>query len=300
MHAALASERGEGPGPRHSGPKNFSAFGSNIVWDLPQASPRLWKRLQKENPALTGLLPKLTKNIPHQVVPTVGNFDPYVRPHRHWRAFYHKVDEALPDSGWLAFKGTEPAARDLSPLVEAMLQFRTVFRWSIAQPNAPATADAALLPLLERYALLEHKVPTATLLREALDEARLGLTLQEASIERYGTLAHLPLPLLVHRFPEEIGQRLKHVLEPHLSPAAVQAVHQEIEHGLGVLVYWYPNLPHRIAYVEVPPVGLDMLLQKRLGALAALADPQSAVEGWISGLAKMLCLALWPRIPCAP
>lgn len=148
--------------------------------------------------------------------------------------------------------------------------------------------QSARLSVLERFLFLENKFPGAVRLQEALDEAHLAADFQLAHWQRFGQLARVPLPLVVHQIPSEREQILVELLRrrlPERHHGRIQALLP-----LGVLVYWYPTLPERVSHLRLPE-------GPRLELLSQLLDPRRLVESWVELLTRSLLLG-W--VPCDP
>lgn len=134
-------------------------------------------------------------------------------------------------------------------------------------------------------------------LGEALAQAQRSCLFQAAHLRQHGQLARVPLPLLVHRIhPSQTGQIVSQIcsrVEADQHPR-VRALATD---GLGVLIYWYPALPLRVAHLDVPPTSPQVSLQQRLSALGHGHPPAQVVERWIQLLARMLCLGYVPADP---
>ena len=233
---------------------------ANPVWELAGA---LSQKIPAEIPNLN------TYPVQEEVLP--GQWSPYHRPKGHWRCLYQWESWGCP-----AFKGGESHSPHFDGMLDIMERNQMTFRYGLDdQPQA------VRLSVLERFLFVENKFPGALRLQEALDEAQLATEFQESHLERYGELARVPLPLVVHRLPDSLGLELAEKLCRRLPSRHHSRVHALLP--LGVLVYWYPTLPERVSHLrEQRP-----------------ADPRPAVEAWIELLTRSLLLGWVPCDPCS-
>lgn len=246
----------------------------------------------RQTPALTGLLQDLTAHFPYQEQPLPGEWGPYCRPRQHWRAFYYKMDE-----GALAFKGGEAHSHDFSGMLDVMVRQSATLSYSLARPGAVHRHNLALLSVLERFLFVENKFPGVVLLSEALAEAERAREFQRAYFGRHGRLARVPLPLLVHRIEESRTQSLVDQVCARVSAESQPRVRALGQGGLGLLIYWYPQIPLRVGHLDLPGLSADFSLRARLAALSHGRSPQEVVESWVGLLAEMLGLGY---VPCDP
>ena len=233
---------------------------ANPVWEPPAG-------LSTKIPAQ---LPNLnTYPVQDEVLP--GEWPPYFRPRGHWRCLYQ-----WESWGCLAFKGGESHSPHFDGMLDIMERNQMIFRYGFdEQPQS------VRLSILERFLILENKFPGALRLQEALDEAQLAAEFQQAHLERYGELARVPLPLVVHELPSDLGLSLAEKLCSRLPCRQHGRVHSLLP--LGVLVYWYPTLPERVSHQHGQRPG----------------DPRPAVEAWLELLTRCLLLGWVPCDPCS-
>lgn len=203
-----------------------------------------------------------------------GEWPPYYRPRGHWRALYR-----WESWGCLAVKGGEAHSSSFEAMLDAMQSQSMTFQYGFGE-----TPQSVQMSVLDRFLFLENKFPGAVRLREALDEAELSAQFQIAHLKRYGELARVPLPLVVHRLDNHLGEELASRVCRRIPER-----HHERVRGLlplGVLVYWYPTLPERVSHVRVP-----------FEALSKLLDPEAVIGSWIQLVRRCLELG-WT--PCDP
>jgi hypothetical protein len=169
---------------------------------------------------------------------------------------------------------------------------------------------------LERWPLIERKVPGAMTLPEALAEASIALAIQRDYLQRYGEFARIPLPLLVLRWPDSVSYRVLLELQPLLSSRAMEVVEQTIARGLAVFIYYYPGLPIRLMSLggaqgrrtpilvadtevvqNIPSVGFGWTYARRADQMSGLIDVRGLIERWTDLFVKMLALGYLPKDP---
>lgn len=263
---------------------------SEPIWELARLEPELHAHVCSLVPALGGLLGDLAGHFPYQEQPLPGEWGPYCRPRQHWRAFYYEIGEG---QGCLAFKGTEAHSQDFEEMLDVMVQQSFSFSYSLARPGARHRHNQALMSVLERFLFVENKFPGMVLLSEALSEAERARQFQREYFARYGRLARVPLPLLVHRVGEDLEGRLVDQVCGRL--AAEDRPRLRGLGPLGLWIYWYPQRPLRVAHLELPISSP----RERLTALGHGIGPRAVVNGWVELLAGMLCLGYLPADPLA-
>jgi len=248
-----------------------------IVWDLTVDYPKLLGVLDEIHPWLRAAVRELRERLP--VPPSTEAFvvGPYHRPPGSARSFYRaEDDDAGPDSGpVIAVKGMEPLSQN----------FRSGLQDLDRACYSPFT-------IAEHFVFEERKVPGCLTLAEATAEARRAAELQSAHLAAYGTLARVPLPLLVFRHSDDTKQDVADLLGELLSDAARAAVAAQMTSGLGVYVYVYPATPLRVTHLDYLFRGQSF--QKRSLALLTVCDPDAMARRWVSAVVRMLYLGYLP------
>lgn len=239
----------------------------------------MWEPPPELSHKIIGQLPNLnTYPVQEEVLP--GQWPPYHRPKGHWRCLYR-----WESWGCLATKGGESHSPHFDAMLDIMQRQSMTFRYGFdEQPQS------VRLSVLERFLILENKFPGSLRLQEALDEARLAADFQLAHLKRFGELARVPLPLMVHQIPNELALELAEKLCHRLPERHHARVHSLLP--LGVLVYWYPTLPERVSHLRLPE-------GPRLELLGQVLDPRQVVEAWIELLTRCLLLGWVPCDPCS-
>lgn len=242
--------------------------------------------LQAAAAAVTPWLSNFTEDLRHRIpLPrTVQPYaeSPYFRPPGSYRCVYY-CPSAFEPAGQetsplpvVAMKGLEPAVADF----EALLQ--DLQRACYSPHN-----------IAEHLVFEEHKIPGCVGLREAQREAERAAAIQQAHYRMYGSLARLPLPLLVYRHSQEVESTAVDALRRHLSPAAFERVTPQLADGVGAYLYYYPTVPSRARDMELLLDGRDF--RTRFLALATqICDPDDVIREWVRGFVRMLYLGFLP------
>jgi len=222
---------------------------------------------------------------------------PYLRPSGHRRAFY--VRDGAGAGGVLAVKGTEPLAANFGDFLDEIAAARVGVEVRLGSPAVDRTLSRAELGGLDKFPILEGKVPGAVTVREALGEAHAALAIQRAHVARHGAPARLPLPVLVGRWPAEVTGRVEAELKARMTGRGLDLALAALSGGLGVYVYRYPTVPIRLAHLAVPDARRGADVAGRLAAIARHVDPRAIVDGWLGLTARMLALGFVPKDPRA-
>lgn len=258
------------------------------AWDLLLDAPELATRIE---PRFAELVTSLREGIP--VMRDVGVVDhaPYVRPPGHRRSFYRTLS-----SGVLAIKGSEPLSMNLDAFLAELADGRVHVECRLGSPARDGTLARAFLSGLDKFPILEGKVPACVTLAEALADARAAAAVQHAYLERYGELARLPLPLFVGRWGDDVTATISRALRPRLRGRALEVVDGCLARGLGVYAYYYPSLPLRLAHLAIPDADSRDTFAARLAALGRL-EPRVLFGRWITLVARLLALGFVPKDP---
>jgi hypothetical protein len=230
--------------------------------------------------------PEFSKLIPgldmRAGLPSAASITPFddaeaVRPYRHLRAFYLKRAD-----GVVAVKGSEIMAADVDVHLGALADYRIEF------PGR----GRSLFSALEHFPLNEQKIPLALSLDEAMEDVRSAAAVQKVHLARFGTRAHVPLPLYAVRWPDSVAEAHLGRLNKLLSARARRTVERVAADGLGAVVYHYPCAPLRVAHL--PELVRDRAEAGWLARLSAICDPTAALDGWLDLLARLLVLGFLP------
>lgn len=281
-----------------------------VAFRLEERAPEVAAQLIKQHPLLAAQLARLNEGYP--VPPTCKPFvvraeqDGWVRPGSHSRAFYYSTDPIVdleqdpnlhPNAqgrGALAFKGFEPHAADIWPAMQNVAQIITRYQ-----------------RVADHFALFERKVLLGVSLKEASGECERALELQRAHLAVYGELAHLPVPIAVLRWDDDLSQKHGNRLRKLVSERAFECVESVLEDGLGAYVYSYPVVPVRVAhFVEASALKHGCALSPRahltdarfppqprlarFDLIRAACDPFAVIDGWLKTFVRLFCLGYMP------
>jgi hypothetical protein len=250
------------------------------VWDLTREAPHLAQALRERGVEAGGHIRAFSDGIP--LPPGIAPFEEgdRVRPYRHLRAYYQRLDH-----GVLAIKGTEPFAADLAENLDGMAAYRVTY----------PSRGRSLFSALEHFPIVEHKTPLAVPLSEALADAERAVAWQRTHLHYFGTLAHGPVPLLVARWPGEVVDAYAQTVLPMVSARARAIVETTLNGGLGCLVYHYPTVPLRAAHLDETLAGPPADYRSRRESLTKHGiDPEKTIDGWMEQAARMLAAGFLP------
>ena len=219
---------------------------------------------------------------------------PYLRPPGHRRAFYVRGGD-----GVLAVKGTEPLATNFGDFLDELGAARVLVECRLGSPAIDRTLSRAELSGLDKFPILEGKVPGVVTLREALGEARAALAVQRAHVARHGRPARLPVPVFVGRWPEPVAARVATELAARMDGRGLDLALAALAGGLAVYAYRYPAVPLRLAHLSVPDARRGTDVAGRLAAIAGHVDPRAVLDGWLGLTARLLALGFVAKDPRA-
>jgi hypothetical protein len=221
---------------------------------------------------------------------------PYLRPPGHRRAFYLR-DPGGP--GVLAIKGSEPLATNFGDFLDEVGAARVGIEVRLGSPAIDRTLSRAELSGLDKFPILEGKVPGAVTVREALAEARAALAIQRTHVARHGVPARLSLPVFLGRWPAAVAERVAAELGARMAGRGLELAVAALAGGLAVYVYRYPSVPVRLAHLAVPDARRGADVAGRLAAIARHVEPRAALDGWLGLTARMLALGFVAKDPRA-
>lgn len=275
----------------------------DVRWRLDRDAPALFQAVKERLPGVAELGLELCDELPVQVDWHFGDDGPVTRPDRHVRAFYLDLPKLSPElKGSIAIKGSEVWAANFETLVERLRLTWSIFTWSLGGPERHILEDVCMMDQLERFPVAEGKPPNVHPLSDALEEADVSSAYQLAHLERYGEFAHVPLPLLACKWPDELRDRVYAQLEPWLSRKTKQIVENQLQGGMGTFVYWYPTVPIRVMHLQIPDASTaanGMPFDDRVRQLEQHANLQVAVDGWLRTATRMLALGWLPTDPAS-
>jgi hypothetical protein len=252
----------------------------NFDWELKEDYPALWERITFEFPQVIHFY----ENISDQTFndSKLDSFDDgkKVRPFRHLRAFYERLEAG----GVIAIKGTEILN---SKVLDKLYALKNV------QVDYPSRGRS-LFSVIEHFPIVEQKIPMAVTLSECKEDVSAAMKLQSAHVSFFDAFAHAPIPLAIIKWSEKVTNQFINELLPMLSPRAADIVKMVAKDGLATMLYYYPNVPYRVAHVNVEFNLNQISYQERLVKLNKLFKPSNMVDKWIDNTARMLVLKLMP------
>jgi hypothetical protein len=289
-------------------------------WDLRNLDTELAEKLFEREPGLKLVCQALGSRLPYLRTHRPVTIGPFIRPIGHGRSFYVDIESLIgldprgPAMGYLAVKGSEVASDDYAVWMTSLRQRRQF--WGFNGGNEFTTFRSSMdttLNNLERWPLVERKVPGAVTLSEAMVEASIALEFQTKYMRRYGDFARVPLPLFVYRWPESVTERAWFHLRPLLTSRAAEIVEQTLARSLAVYVYYYPALPIRLMSLEgfqpsqtlkrdvvseaddrAGPTDHHATSARRVSRLMSTGD---LIERWSELFVRMLALGYLPKDP---
>lgn len=267
-----------------SNPEGSAGSGSarlQAVFDAEADSPELLAHAVLKVPQLLDVMASLREALPLVSHSGVGPSGRFYRLPNHYRsvsfmlpASEDEVNSANP--GVIVFKGTEPLLPDFSEYYDWMLGAR--FR-------------SSSLPLGLHFPLDMKLPPAAMWIEECLAEQAISSKIQRQYLHRYGQLARLPLPLFVFKLTPEQLRGYEECISSRISADAMWKIRNKLADGLGVEVYYYPELPVRVADLFVGNV------RDVFKPLLASESVETTCESWVLLFARLLCLGYMPFAP---
>ncbi|GGH14301.1 hypothetical protein [Mucilaginibacter phyllosphaerae] len=260
--------------------KNESELRPQVIWELNKNKPGLMDELQAVLPGIKQHYQRVMESIGEEV-----GLDPFkakssVRPIRHLRAWYDRLD----GSGVIAVKGTEIIHQHIPKKLNMLKQLRVDY----------PSRGRSLFSVLEHFPIVEQKIPMAVTVEECMQDMENALAFQSEHIRLFKKLAHCPLPLAIFKWTETQQAAFMNILLPLLSGRSSQIVQYASSKGLGGMLYYYPQLPIRVAHIDLEWQLPDNDYQGRLKKIKDNCDPASAVNTWVDNLARMLVCKMMP------
>lgn len=251
---------------------------SHIVFDLRSMCSEVARQLVSREPGLSSILQVLTCQMPLPDRSTVDAEQCFYRLANHNRSLCLALNpsENVFSSPCLVFKGLEPLLADFEHMVD----------WMALSPFRSSSRVMA-----DHFPLAEGKIPGCVSLAEAAHEAHLAANIQVAHYEIYGEFAHLPLPLLIHRFSDDYNDRCLRILKRKLASVAFERIELLLKAGLAIYVYYYPVAP-----IRADTYG-NTNKPKVLEYLAKYCSPEMTTRRWIRLLVRLIYLGYLPATP---
>lgn len=251
------------------------------VFDAEADTPELFDQLLQSVPQLRDAMASLREAlplVPHSGVGPIGRF--YRLPN-HFRSVSFMLApspsaESDANPGVIVFKGTEPLLPDFPEYYDWMLRAR--FR-------------SSALPLGLHFPLDMKLPPAAMWIEECRAEQAVSSKVQLQYLRRYRQLARLPLPLFVFKMTPHQLACYEDCISSRISSEAMWKIRNKLADGLGVEVYYYPELPVRVADLFVGNV------REVFRPCLAADNVEATCESWVLLLARLLCLGYMPFVP---
>lgn len=250
------------------------------VWQLKNENPLIWNRFLEEHPEVALLCDTFGKEIPEALSLDPFDTGDYVRPLRHLRAFYKRLNH----SGVVAFKGTEILNDTVMDKVQMLDQ---------VQVDYPSKGRS-LFTVLEHFPIVEQKIPMVVTYNECMEDVDSAMLLQKRHWDFFETFAQAPIPLLVIKWNAKITASYINQLLPMLSARAGEIVTLVAQKGLACIIYYYPELPIRVAHMDLEFKLKKESYPQRLEQLKQQLNPKTVIDLWIDNTAKMLSMGLMP------
>lgn len=232
-------------------------------------------------PWLPSAVASLRAGFPYSPVRASWESDHFFKLPRHLRALYCRPPNGIDGAGVLAIKGTEPLSGDIED-------------WLAALAHGRCTVTSTQETISEHFCLYEHKIPGALTLREAVHEAQVAFEVQQRHISAYGGIAAHPLPLFIYTIARPLVDRFAISLRKHLSTRAWLRVASQIDEGLAVYVYYYPNLPVRVSHFDGSLDGRANFTERERALAKTWPPLQFALPLWVRTFSRLLALGYLP------
>jgi hypothetical protein len=199
-----------------------------------------------------------------------------LRPPGHNRTFYVPLE----GGGYIGIKGTEVALGEQLRLLSASGLPRAL------RPSGQTAVDF--------FPTIEHKIPLALTIPEAHAEVHISEVLYRRYCTTYGETPHLPLPLAIIQWPQNIVDSFWTTISPLLSDFARDICTRLLRDGVCCYLYYYPVAPFpRVRHLA------ETLKNRhdRLHALAQLGQPVEVIQRWVTLFVRILAMGYLPATP---
>lgn len=253
---------------------------ANFIWGLKKDNPKLWERIKYDLPHVAHFYENISEELFE--VSHLDSFDDgiKIRPFRHLRAFYKRLETG----GAIAVKGTEIRSPEVQDKLNILKQIQVDY----------PSKGRSLFSVIEHFPIVEQKIPMAVTLNECREDVTTAMLLQSRHIDQFNAFAHAPIPLAIIKWKDEIKDQFLEQLVPLLSPRASEIVKMVAREGLASVLYYYPEVPFRVAHLNTEFKLKQNSYQQRLKQLNELFEPSWIVNKWIDNVARMLLLKLMP------
>lgn len=252
-----------------------------LVFDGERDTPEVIQCVEEGVPAIREVMASLRESLPlasHSGVGAIGRTG-FFRIPNHYRSISYVLPSTKrgdPNPGVIVFKGTEPLLPD----------FPAYFDWML---GAPFRASA--LPLGLHFPLEMKLPPAAMWIEECVAEQAVASQVQGQYLGRYGRLARLPVPLFVFKMTSEQTGQYEEVVRSRLSKDAMWRIRNKLADGLGVEIYYYPELPVRVADLSVGN------LKETFKAALAPEQVEATFRSWATLFSELVSFGYMPYAP---
>ena len=263
-----------------------------VYWSLKQDEPELYKTLIEHIPSVAIADHLNPFPVQKNAVITPLTETMVVRPHRHWRAFYFKLQQYHTNyEGYLALKGTEALSENIPELLNRIKSVHSIYTWSTRKSGLGLPInDHALLPMYDRFLFLENKIPLLYSLSEAVEAVSSSLELQKAYLNTHSMPAKIPIPIAIYHIPPEKLEPIDSLFKEFYDVKRYRNIHHKMKEGVAIQTYWYPTIPERVAYLNYPAASCLTTFKTRMHTLSAIMDVPSCIDQWILLFCRFLNL----------
>jgi hypothetical protein len=265
----------------HRGTIGIRREALQTIFDAERETPALIDAVAMDTPQIREVMANLRESLPLMPHSRVGHFGQFHRLPNHYRSvsfMLAPVDRAGAESipGVIVFKGTEPLLPD----------FPTYFEWMLETPFRSSVLTLGL------HFPLDLKLPPAAMwINECIAEQAVTSELQERFLGRHGRLARLPVPLFVFKMTSQQTERYERVISSRISKDAMKKIKNKLTDGIGVEVYFYPELPVRVN---------DLFVGNMRDHFKPALSPEQVehtIHEWVQLFSELLCLDYMPYAP---
>ncbi len=252
----------------------------NHVFDAERDSPHVVAALEISCPGIREILSRLREKLPlaPDCAPRLDGS--IMRLPSHYRSVCVALEDSGPDlplySSVIVFKGTEPLLEDFSSYLE----------WMLA-----AEFGTRELPVGLHFPLALRMCPGSVPIDECRREQRVTTAVHTAHLQRFGSLAHAPVPLFVHEMPDKDRARYIEHIERVLPSQAFERIEGRARAGIGIEVLYYPALPIRVRDLH------SQALAARVLPRIAPEVVESTIVSWAKVFARLLHIGYIPYAP---
>lgn len=250
------------------------------VFDAEVGTPALVDQVELVVPHIREIMEELRGGLPvmpHCGVGSLGE-GAFFRLPNHYRSVCQILRSrgGRQDLGVVVLKGTEPLIPD----------FASYLDWMVKAPFR-----SAMLPMGLHFPLEMRLPPGAMWIEECMVEQRVASELHQRYLDRHESIARIPLPLFVFALTPDQNASYRDAVRARVSDDAYSKIKNKISDGFGVEVYYYPELPVRVA---------DLYVGNVRGTFKAFLEAENVertVEKWVGLFAEILCLDAMPYVP---